>query len=548
MNEGGTYVKAMEYPVLTSGIGSAEELYNQLENRREPYLRRGRDASEATLPMLLPRDGYNSSTEYPTPESGFGAQAINSLAAKLGSVILPPDAPFFRLEATRPEEIDKETWAQIEVEAEQSFVEIENAVMASVDKRMIRADTIEAMKYLITTGNVLIKSTLDTTERIILYPLSSYVVERDPMGRIIHIVMCESTSSEGLPDEIMIACDIVPDKNQATVDIYTRISLHNRETTGDGFVYEEYKEINGKEVPNSRETYGDQDPLPYMPLRWEVVAGESYGRGLVEQYQGDIIYMNEVTGALKDASIISSSLKWLVNPNGSTDIEELTQADNGGFVSGELQDVQALQVQKNSDLQVPMQFMSVVEKRLSEAFLLATSTRRDAERVTAYEVSVMKQELDTNLGGVYSTLSQEYQVPLLNNLMYALNKSREIPLKLKVGDNQDITVKIIGGVIGLGRGNDLQRYAKALELLAAFAPEKFAQSLKFTPFAKRVFVSAGINDTSELLKSEEELQQEQMQQMMQQLMQNPEMLNQVQGAMQGAQGAPQEAPPQQPPQ
>ena len=69
-------------------------------------------------------------------------------------------------------------------------------------------------------------------------------------------------------------------------------------------------------------------------------------------------------------------------------------------------------MQKFNDFRVAQESAQKIEERLAAAFLLNSSVQRDAERVTAEEVRFMAQELESTLGGVYSVLSQEFQLPL----------------------------------------------------------------------------------------------------------------------------------------
>lgn len=533
---------------LVSPMGSCQAMYEILAGFRSPYLDRAREASKYTIPDLLPEAGANGSSLHPSPESSFGASAVNNLAAKIVSVLLPPDSPFFVIEIERPPEVtDDVQWAQIELESRMTLASIEKRVMTAVDTRVLRADSIEAMKHLIVAGNICMKLPVGLNDRAILYPLNSYVCHRDPRGHLIHLITAETIPVESLPMDIREACDI----REATVAspsslvLYTRVSLNTRTNENSPYTYEEIKELNGYEVPGSRKTYSDERKLPYLVLPFERISGESYGRGLVEQYQGDLLFLNQVSGAIKDAAVIASQVRWLVNPNGLTDIEALNESETGGFVVGLPQDVQALQVQKSADMQFADATLRTVEQRLSSAFLLTNSVRRDAERVTAYEINAMKQDLDTTLGGVYSTLSQEFQMPLLENLFESLRKARVIPGDIDVGTDNNITVRIISGITGLGRGNDLQRYDTFLSLLGKFAPESFSGALRFDALASRVATSLGINP-AELIKTPEERQAEQQQQMAQQAamgaannLMSPQMIQAASQAMQAnqAQGA-----------
>ena len=157
---------------------------------------------------------------------------------------------------------------------------------------------------------------------------------------------------------------------------------------------------------------------------------------------------------------------------------------------------------------------------MSYAFLLHTAIQRDAERVTAQEIRYMAEQLETAMGGVYSLLSQEFQLPLVKILMKRMQEAKEIPPLPK----DSVTPTIITGIEALGRGNDLQKlreFVAEIVNLAQVNPQ-VVQSLNSSDLIKRIATSLGI-EMEGLIKSEEELaaeqeamqQQQQQQQMMQ---------------------------------
>lgn len=73
---------------------------------------------------------------------------------------------------------------------------------------------------------------------------------------------------------------------------------------------------------------------PFIPLRYTRIEGESYGRGLIEEYIGDISYLDCISLAIKQASLAASKFIMLVNPQGITDVKKLANTPNGGFASG----------------------------------------------------------------------------------------------------------------------------------------------------------------------------------------------------------------------
>src|SRR3546814_9435028 len=82
----------------------------------------------------------------------------------------------------------------------------------------------------------------------------------------------------------------------------------------------------------------------------------------------------------------------------------------------------------SSDLfSVASQVAERLELRLSHAFMLQSGTVRNAERVTAEEIRAMAQELENVLGGVYTVLSAEFQLPLIRRIPYVLIRQGEAP-------------------------------------------------------------------------------------------------------------------------
>jgi hypothetical protein len=143
---------------------------------------------------------------------------------------------------------------------------------------------------------------------------------------------------------------------------------------------------------------------------------------------------------------------------------------------------------------------------MSYAFLLHTAIQRNAERVTAQEIRYMAEQLETSMGGIYSLLSQEFQLPLVTILMKRMSQSNEIPSLPK----NSVKPTIITGIEALGRGNDLQKLREFVAEVANLAQvnPQIVQSLNTQDLIKRIATGLGI-DTEGLMKSEEELAAEQ---------------------------------------
>lgn len=495
---------------------TASALYSELESSREIYLQRARESSKLTIPTLVPPESSGSHTEFETPFQGIGARGVNNISAKLLLTLFPPNASFFRL-MIDPYKLKKLGGDEnIKTEMEKALAEIESAVTKEIETSALRVPIFEALKHLIVSGNALVYFPDDGGVRV--FKLPHYVVKRDPFGNVLHIVTKECVSPSALPDEakpLLNKEDLDSEYNEEyshdkSVDIYT--CLHRRENK-----WEVYQELNKQIIPDSEGTY-PLDKCPFIPLRFSRVDGEDYGRGLVEEYLGDLKSLEALTQAIVEGSACASKVLFLVNPNGTTKIKSLAEAKNGQFISGNVVDVNALQLQKYGDFRVAKEVMIEIQTRLSFAFLLNTAIQRDAERVTAQEIRFMAQELETALGGAYSILSQEFQLPMVSRLMARMSKAGRLP---KLPKNDLIRPLIVTGVEALGRGNDLTKLDLFLSGLAQiFGPEALAQFVNVENYLKRRATALNI-DTEGLVKTAEEMAQ------MRQQRQQMEMMNKL---------------------
>jgi hypothetical protein len=243
-----------------------------------------------------------------------------------------------------------------------------------------------------------------------------------------------------------------------------------------------------------------------MALRLVRIDGEDYGRGFVEEYMGDLKALEALSQGIIQATAAASKVVFMVDPTGTTKIKDLASAPNGAFISGKNTDVTALQVDKRADFSVVNQVIGDITQRLSFAFLLNTAIQRSGERVTAEEIRYMAQELESSLGGAYSILSQEFQLPLVTILLDRLSKQKKLP------DMPKKLVKplIVTGVEALGRGNDLNKLDQFIAGIAQALGPQALQLINQVEYLNRRAAALGI-DAEGLIRSAEEVQQEQQQ-------------------------------------
>lgn len=497
----------MTEDLLDQPLG-AKALYDKLEPRRQPFLMRAHACASLTIPSLIPPQGSNHSTLFATPFQSLGARGVNNLASKLLITLLPPNSPFFRL--VIPEQTLNDIGAVqaglAKSEVEESLATIEREVQAEIETAAMRVPAFEALKHLVVAGNALCFIDDDGAMRV--FHLSQYVVERDPMGSVLAIVTREQISPAVLPDALRTQLqqdaqqtplkpdDVDNGSREPTIELYTHVCRDSATW------FSVYQEVRGHEVPGSRGRYRTEE-LPFIPLRFNHISGEDYGRGHVEEYLGDLQSLEGLAQAIVEGSAAAARVLFLCNPNGTTRQKKLAEAPNGGFVEGNADDVKALQLDKFNDFKVAAETAKQIRDDLSFAFLLNSAIQRNGERVTAEEIRFMAGELEDTLGGVYSILSQEFQLPLVRRVMAQMTRKKLIPKLPKT-----VRAAVVTGMEALGRGHDLNRLQTALGVAsAAFTPAGAAQYLKPTEAMRRIFTAAGV-ETKDLIKTEQELQQE----------------------------------------
>ena len=480
---------------------SVASRYAHLMTTRESYLRRARDASKLTIPSLVPPEGHSDSSIYETPYQAVGARGVNNLASKLLMALLPPNAPFFRL-TIDDFDILEVAGPEARGAVEEALARIERTGMGEIEHLALRVPTFELLKHLIVSGNGLLY--MPKKGSVKFYRLDRYVVKRDYMGNVLEIITKESVSPMMLPKP---AQEIIKNDGDAAknIDLYTCV----KKTDKSWYIHQE---VMGEIIEGTTGSY-PEDKNPFIPLRLNRIDGEDYGRGFVEEYIGDLKSLEALTQAIVEGSAASAKVLFMVAPNGTTKARVLAESPNGAIVQGNAQDVSTLQVNKFNDFRVALETSGQITERLSFAFLLNSSVQRNAERVTAEEVRFMAQELESALGGVYSILSQEFQLPLVKLLLNRLEAAGKMPKMPK----DSIKPKIVTGIEALGRGQDLNKLAQMLSYLQPLGPEVIQQYMNVGDYIDRLAASLGI-DTGGLIKTEEQMAQgqQQQQEMMQQ--------------------------------
>lgn len=489
----------------SSNTGRLAAKYASKVTDRQTFLDRARECAKLTIPTLIPPSGHTKSTKYYTPYQGIGARGVNNLASKLLLAMLPINSPFFRLIVDDKTVAEMAGDPQARAKVEEALNQIERSVQTEVEGSGIRSPIFEGLKHLIIGGNSLMY--LPAQGGIRVFRLDQYVVCRDPNGNVIDIIVEEAVNADTLSGELLkliqpTTSPISKDNNEPThneskeeLKLYTGMRRKDNQ-------WHMHQELGGKEVPGSQGQW-PLDKSPMIPLRWTRIDGEDYGRSYVEEYLGDLLSLEGLSKAIVEGAAASAKVLFLVNPNGTTKPKVLAEANNCDVVTGNAAEVTVLQVQKHADFSVAQTAAKEIAERLAFAFLMNTAIQRNAERVTAEEVRYVAGELEDALGGVYSILSQEFQLPLTNRLMDRMTKQGKLP-KLPKGI---VSPAIVTGLSALGRGHDLQKYSMFINALQPLGPEVIAQRMNVGDLITRIGTALMI-DMKGLVKNDEQIAQE----------------------------------------
>lgn len=475
--------------------------YEQLKQKRETYLSRAEEYAKATLPHLLPenRNQDTASEEMSHGWQGFGAKVVNHLSNRIIMTLFPPSRSFFKLDFASDvrKEMREQGWDSTILATE--LASIEQDAMTHMDKTTPRDLDIKTAKHLIVTGNYL-HYFPDKGKEAVGIALDQYVVKRDTHGTMLELIVCQKKALGALPMETQKAIKQDPKNSHLKDD--TTVSLYTGAIRKPDAKYKVFQEVLGRRI--GTEYNMKEENLPFTVLMWNHTHGEDYGRGLVEDHAGDFHVIQILSEAIAKGMVLMADIKYLVKPGSYTDIEHLVSSPTGEFIQGNIDDVGVLQLERYADFTPIVEVKNDYERRVGEAFMVSRAARRDAERVTAYEIRQDAADLEMALGGVYSHLSNIWQKPRARRLLRMALDNSETELNM-----DDFDPEIITGVEALGRMNELDKIMQFTEMLQMTNtwPEVMQKRVQWDRFSGKVAAEIGLE--IDWLMSEEDYTRQQ---------------------------------------
>ena len=496
-----------------------KSLYMGLKTGRDIFEDSAVESARNTIPALFVQNedvvtGNHHRETIETPPSSVGATALNGLSTSLLLAVFPSGSPFFRyqIDQERLIELEAETAEQggdfkkVRTQIEQSLRKVEQLGLEVLESVSTRPIVFELLRqYLI--AQTLVHQDPETGE-LQIFKLSQHVNVRDQKGNVLMYITEEGIDPRTLDKDIIEEAGIdisdLPDKqtsNASRMGLYTKIELL------DSGVWEEVQEINGVRLESTVQTYKSKEDLPWFDIAFNRIPGEAYGRGYVEQHLGHLRVLNGLTRAVEEGALISSQTLFLVNPASATTPEKLVNTPNGGFVRGRDGDVVPLKVDKANDYSVALEAMGIITREIQVAFMSNLAARRDAERVTKEEFATIAAEIDQTLGGTFSRLAVEFQLPLARGTTKVL-ETRGLVKNLR---EAGVKPNIVTGIAAIGRGTDLNRLRAFMNDIGQFSQipglEQLGVGLDVAEARLRLANGHGVN-ASGLIRTQDELDEE----------------------------------------
>lgn len=493
--------------------------WDRLERKKTSIYSRCEQYAKWTLPWLFPESGSTESTERQLSNDSLGARAVNHLSNKVVTTLFRPQGPFFRLSLSADQKkklklltgsdtnADPAETASLKAKIDDELNSAERQSIEYLDMVAYRPQATYAAQLLVSTGNALAYH--PEGKPVQVFALRDFCVVRDLSGVVIEIMTRECKAFETFKPDIQEKLRAGKQANtpeyedSSDVTVYTQIKLND-----DGKFYA--KQEAGFVSLDTEGASWPRQTLPWIPLTWTLVRGEDYGRGLVEDYSGAFHAIEVLTQSLINLAAIMGDIKFLVNPASILDVNALNNSESGSYHSGKEGDISSVKMDKFNDAQFIVSMIDRFEKQIAQAFLLNSSVTRDAERVTAEEIRIQANELEMSVGGIYSRLALQWQLPTAYITLDHIKFS---------GISQGIKPQIITGMDSLSRQGELDNVRMWIGDLAMLdaVPEEIRGVINPLKFAAYLGNNRQVEYAQFLFTQDELMQrQQQQQQMMQQ--------------------------------
>lgn len=427
---------------------TASSAWQHLASKHSNVLDRAEDCAELTIPNLMLEDGTKPE-DNPNAGLNFGAKCVNSIVNKMMVAMFSPTRPSMRLDMALKDKLALANSLKLQPEelvAALAGGEIE--AMKVMDREAIRPKLYWLMRLLVVTGNALLDLRSGTPR---IHSLRTFRVKRTRNQEVHTIITKECVHFDELDEEVQ--AEAARHRTEGKVDFYEWV----RRIPGGRYEISQW--VNDLKLSGKFTTIIPIADLKMHPIPWMLAEGADYGSGMIEEHLQDFEALSDLTRSYVDGAVAGCEVRGLVNPGGITKVDDMKNSQNGDWVPGLPADINGFSFANAQNLAQAYQIADSIKRDLGAAFLLQSSIVRDAERVTAEEIRLQAMELETSLGGTYSSLAVWFQRPLCEWLL----EKADFSIK-----GTKVQLSVITGLDALSRRGDLDKLAQAFQALQSF--------------------------------------------------------------------------------
>lgn len=485
--------------------------FSRDHSARTNILNAARICAALTKPWVCPPENQSADAKLPENFQSEGSRGITNLEGKMLLALYPPGRPYFELALPENIRYAPEVSDEFKQELEQQlFVRglllmslLESANLKSGGNARVmgfRTAQRAALSQILITGETLQQFTDDY--RLKVFRRDHYVTKRDSCGDVLYHGIKEQIDPCAMKPEQFEKSGLAKEIKDKPViermqDIYTFPEWQPQTK-----VWVIRQEVNGRAIAESQE-----ECTPFFSTPFELIPGEDYGRGFVEQNRGDLRSLDSLSKKLLEFAATASKHLW-VKDYGSQ-VRDIDLAKDSGSIfrarvsGGQVQDLAMLRAEKLSDFRVVYDTAERLRKSLGAAMLLASEVAPKGERVTAYAWSKVVEELEGAVGGFYAPVADQMQLPLLRRLNYQAERDLLTP-KLNPKAYQLRALTGLAALARASRGQDMLTFAQVAQTMGDKALAKLDVGVLMDNFAR--FQNL---DEPGLVKTEARLREEQ---------------------------------------
>jgi hypothetical protein len=448
---------------------------------RTDELNRARECARLTMPWILPEENRTVGTRLFTNNQSLGSRGVSVVAGKLLMALFPPDQPWFGIDLSPefqynsdiPADFKQAVADRLWLQQLQIAATIESSDLLTVSRPGVgfRIGQHHSIMQMLVTGDTLEELTDDY--KIEVHRRDRYVTKRDDAGCVLYHIVKKRIDPVELSQEDWVAAKLDPEirrrpVSQRMLDLYT---YHEWQHSAGGWVIKQ--EVNGYEIRVSEEAVSRLISTPF-----QLVTGENYGHGLVEQNGGDLASLDFLTAKLREAVGNMARMVPVLDSASAMDEEDLVRPSGevirGRVNGGAVQDAAFLQSNKHADVAAVSQYIQLLSRDLAKAFLLESAVQPQKERVTARQIDTITEEVQGALGGLFIPISEHKTLPILRRVRWQMKRDGLIPAMKKEAERM-VRYRVLTGLPALARQATIGRVVNFAQTVAALGPQAMAR-------------------------------------------------------------------------